>query len=81
MNEQNQSSNWYVNRFSSIFEFHSQSEIDCSIHKQQDNHEAEEFDFYSYIEEIFHFRYISMLRPCLDHSIKEAQSWYVCIVL
>ncbi len=34
MNEQNQSSNWYANRFSSIFDFHSQFEIDCSTHKQ-----------------------------------------------
>ncbi len=55
MNEQNQSSNWYANQFSSIFEFHSQFEINCSTHKQQDNHEAKEFNFYSYIEEIFHY--------------------------
>ncbi len=34
MNEQNQSSNWYANQFSSIFEFHSQFKINCSTHKQ-----------------------------------------------
>ncbi len=55
MNEQNQSSNWHANQFSSIFEFHSQFKINCSTHKQQDNHEAKEFDFYSYTEEIFHY--------------------------
>ena len=55
MNEQNQSSNWYVNWFSSIFKFHSQFKINCSTYKQQDNHKAKEFDFYSYTEEIFHY--------------------------
>ncbi len=55
MNEQNWSSNWHANWFSSIFEFHSQFEINCSIYKQQNNHEAKEFDFYSYTEKIFHY--------------------------
>ncbi len=55
MNEQNQSSDRYANRFSLIFEFHFQSEIDYSTLKQQDNHETKEFDFYSYTEEIFHY--------------------------
>ncbi len=55
MNEQNQSSNWYANWFSLIFEFHSQFEINCFTYKQQDNHEAKKFNFYSYIKEIFHY--------------------------
>ncbi len=55
MKKQNQSSNWYANWFSLIFEFHSQFEINCSTHKQQDNHEVKEFDFYSYTEKIFHY--------------------------
>ncbi len=55
LNEQNQSSNWYADRFSSIFKFHPQFKINCSTYKQQDNYKAEEFNFYLYIEEIFHY--------------------------
>ncbi len=83
MNEQNQPSNWYANWFSLIFEFHSQSEIDCFIHKQQNNHEAEEFDFYSYTEEIFHFRYISisseiiLFQLLFNHKLQKIKKYLI----
>ncbi len=27
------------------------------------------------------FHFYSLLKSCLDHSIKETQNWYVCIIL